>query len=54
MALTRTIIEKIDAHVGNDRTMAKDLKTLLNRCEEGRQTKRTIEDFLKRTKKKNG
>lgn len=48
MALTKTIRDKIDAKVCDNRTMAKDLKTILNRCEEGRQTKRTIEEILRR------
>lgn len=50
MALTQNLIRKIDAKTTGDRNMAKDLKVILNRCEEGRQTKKTIEDILKKLK----
>lgn len=52
MALTRNIIEKINAKTADDPQMGKGLKRLLNRCEEGRQTKKTIEEVLKKLKKK--
>lgn len=50
MALTRNLIAKIDAKTNGNRVMARDLKTILNRCEEGRQTKKIIEDMLKKIK----
>lgn len=52
MALNKNLIRKIDARTDGDKNMAKDLKTILNRCEEGRQTKRLIEEFLKKIKSK--
>lgn len=51
MALTRTIIDKINSKTEDDPTVARDLKTILNRCEEGRQTKKTIDEILTRIKK---
>lgn len=52
MALTRNIIEKINTKTADDPQIGKDLKRILNRCEEGRQTKRIIEEILKKLKKK--
>ena len=52
MALTKNIIKKINEKTNGDRDLSRDLKTILNRCEEGRQTKRTIEEILRRLKKR--
>lgn len=48
MALTRNIITKIDERTKEHPQMRKDLKRLLNSCEEGRQLKRVVEDILKK------
>lgn len=52
MALTRNILEKINSKTADDPQIGKDLKRILNRCEEGRQTKKTIEEILKNLIKK--
>ena len=46
MALTKKLREKIDEKSGGDTILAKNLKAIISKCEEGRQTKRVIEEML--------
>ena len=48
MALNENIRKKIDEKTIDYPGMARDLKILLNACEEGRQTSPKIKEFLKR------
>lgn len=46
MAINHNLIKKIDSKSKGNKNLAKDLKVILNTCEEGRQTKKVIEKML--------